>query len=92
MEIYSKTIFEQDFKQVRITISEFNGLEYLHFREYFLDFDEEWKPSSKGTSIPLEIETTKDLFRTFSEIISLAESKSVIEEYFSEIICDVYQK
>lgn len=92
MEIYSKILYNNEFRQVRMTISEFNGEEYLHFREYYLDFDEEWKPTDKGTHIPLELETSMELFRGVSEILSLAENKEVIEEYFSEIIKDVYQK
>lgn len=92
MEIYSKILYDDGLRQVRMTISEFQGEEYLHFREYYLDFDECWKPTDKGTHIPLELETSMELFRGVSEILSLAENKSVIEEYFSEVIRDVYQK
>jgi hypothetical protein len=92
METYSKIILAQDYKQIRMTISEFKGEEYLHFREYYLDFDEEWKPTNKGIHIPLELDTSKELFRGMSEILSLAENREVLEEYFSEIIQDVYQK
>jgi len=91
-EIYSKILTNDGSRQVRMTISELLGEEYLHFREYYLDFDEEWKPGSKGIHIPLELETTVELFRGVSEILSLAENKEVLEEYFSEIIKDVYQK
>jgi len=92
MEIYSKILYSNKDRQVRMTVSEFNGEEYLHFREYYLDFDEDWKPTNKGTHLPLEIDTSKECFRGMSEILSLAESKSVIEEYFAETICDIYQK
>lgn len=91
-EVYSKIIYSQEYKQIRMTISEFRDVEYIHFREYFLDFDEEWKPTSKGVHIPLELETSKELFRGISEILSLAENKQVIEEYFSEIINESYLK
>jgi hypothetical protein len=46
-EIYSKVIYQSDFKQIRMTISEFKDVEYIHFREYFQDFDEDWKPTNK---------------------------------------------
>jgi hypothetical protein len=93
MEIYSKIIALADpHKQFRMTVSEFKGVEYLHFREYYLDFDEEWRPTNKGIHLPLELETSKELFRGISEILSLAEKKEIIEEYFSEIIKDSYQK
>lgn len=92
MEAYSKIILSEPFKQVRLTVNEFREEEYLHLREYYLDFDEEWKPSNKGISIPLELETSKELFVAFSELISLAESKQVLEEFFGELIRDLYQK
>lgn len=92
MEIYSKVILSDEHKQFRMTVSEFRDTEYLHFREYYLDFDEEWKPTNKGTHIPLNIETSKALFSGLSEILSLAENREVIEEYFSEIINNAYQK
>lgn len=75
-----------------MTVSEFKEVEYLHFREYYMDFDEEWKPTNKGVHIPLEIDTSKELFRGISEILSLAENKEVIQEYFSEIIKEAYIK
>jgi len=61
-------------------------------REYYLDFEEEWKPSNKGISIPLELDTSKELFIAFSEIISIAESKQVLETFFGELIKELYQK
>ena len=92
MEIYSKIISSDGLKQFRMTVSEFRDVEYLHFREYYLDFDEEWKPTNKGIHIPLDIETSKALFCGMSEILSLAENKEVIEKHFSEIINNAYQK
>lgn len=92
MEIYSKVISLKDHRQVRMTVSEFKGVEYLHFREYYQDFDEEWYASNKGIHIPLELETSIELFRGISEILSLAESKEVIENYFSDIIKEVYNE
>ena len=92
MEIYSKVISLKDFRQIRLTVSEFRGTEYLHFREYYQDFDEEWYASNKGIHIPLELDTSRELFIGLSEILSLAESREVLEEYFSDIINNVYQK
>jgi hypothetical protein len=89
-DIYSRIITNDGFKQVRLYINEFREQEYLHIREFYLDFDEEWKPTPKGISIPLEIETSKELFIAISEIISLAESKKVLEEVFGDIIKSIY--
>ena len=91
-DVYSKIILDEEFRQVRLTVNEFRGEEYLHLREYYLGFDEEWLPSNKGISISLELETSKELFAGLSEIISLAESKQVVEQFFGELIKDLYQK
>jgi hypothetical protein len=92
MDVYSKIIVSEPYRQVRLTVNEFREAEYLHLREYYLDFEEDWKPSNKGISIPLDLETSKELFVGLSEILSLAESKQVLEEFFGEIIRDVYTK
>lgn len=93
-EIYNKIIF-QDYEkhiQVRLSINEFRGIEYLHLRKYYQDFDEQWKPSTEGVAMPLDIDNAKLLFEGTAEIISLAESKEIIEEYFGELIGNIYQK
>ena len=90
MDVYSRIITNDGLKQVRLYINEFREQEYLHIREFYLDFDEEWKPTPKGISIPLEIETSKELFIAISEILSLAESKKVVEEVFGDLIKSIY--
>ena len=92
MEVYSNVILSEPFRQIRLTINEFNDVEYLHLREYYLSFEEEWLPTNKGISIPLEIDTSRKLFISMSEILSLAESRQVLEEFFGETIKDLYQK
>ena len=41
-EIYEKIIHYDEVKevQVRLTINSFRGVEYLHLRKYYLDFEE----------------------------------------------------
>lgn len=92
-EIYSAVIHQNEagLEQTRLVINEFRGVEYLHFRKYYLGFEGDWLPSNKGLSIPLEIDSTRELFKALAEIISLAESKEVIEEYFGDIIKDCYK-
>jgi|TARA_R110000796_G_scaffold63245_2_gene146295 hypothetical protein len=92
MDVYSKIIVSEPYRQVRLTVNEFREEEYLHLREYYLDFEEDWKPSNKGISIPLDFENSKELFIGLSEILSMAENKQVLEEFFGEIIRDVYTK
>lgn len=66
-------------KQVRMTVSEFMGNHYLGIREYYLDFDEEWKPTRNGMSFPYNLDTTTNMFQAFTNILSRAE---VIAEVF----------
>lgn len=92
--IYERIISEDDsgLNQVRLTVNEFRGVEYLHLRKYYLDFSGEWYPSDKGISIALEIESSKELLIGLAEILSLAESKELLEEYFGDIIRKVYME
>ena len=91
-EEYSRIIHYDEVKQiqVRLTINTFRGVEYLHLRKYYLDFNEEWKPTSDGIAMPLDFDNSRELFSGLVEILSLAESKSVIEEHFLDLIKDLY--
>ena len=92
MEIYERIIHYDEEKghQIRLTLNEFRGVEYLHLRKYYQDFDEEWKPSNEGVALPLDLYNSKELFSGLVEILSLAESRSVIEEHFSDLIGNLY--
>ena len=76
-EVYERIIHYDTEKevQVRLTINNFRGIEYLHLRKYYLDFN-----------------NSRELFSGLVEILSLAESKDIIEEHFSDMIKDVYTK
>ena len=89
--IYERVINEKDNQQIRLVINTFRGVEYLSLRKYYLDFDEEWLPSKDGISIPLDLSNTQELFTGLVEILSLAESKSIIEDEFKEILDEIYQ-
>jgi len=93
-EIYEKVIHYDEVKevQVRLTINSFRGVEYLHLRKYYLDFEEEWKPSSEGIAMPLDFDNSRNMFEGLTEIISLAESKEIIEEHFADLIEGLYTK
>jgi hypothetical protein len=93
-EVYERVIWQDEpgFNQVRLTINEFRGVEYLHLRKYFLDFEGDFQPSNQGLAIPLEVESTRELFIGLSEIMSLAENRACIEEFFGDIIKDIYCK
>lgn len=89
-EVYWRVIHATDDKQIRLVINEFRGIEYLHIREYYLDFEEVWLPSNKGVSMPLTFDNSKELFVGLLEILSLAESKELIIQHFKELLENLY--
>ena len=93
-EEYSKIIHYDEAKeiQVRLTINTFRGIEYLHLRKYYLDFEEEWKPTPEGIAMPIDFDNSRNLFEALVEILSLAESKEIIEEQFKDLLKDLYLK
>jgi hypothetical protein len=91
--VYEKVIHYNEDKelQVRLTINTFRGIEYLHVRKYYLDFTEEWKPSPEGVAMELDFNNSRELFSGLLEILSLAESKEIIEEHFKDYIDEIYK-
>ena len=81
---------EEKETQIRVVVSTFRGIEYLHLRKYYMDFDEEWKPTPDGIAMPIDFSNTRELFRALTEILSLAESKQIIEENFEDLIKSIY--
>jgi len=92
-EAYSRVIHYDETKEieVRLTINTFRGIEYIHLRKYYMDFNEEWLPTPEGVAMPLDFNNSRELFAGLIEILSLAESKSVLEEHFLDLIQDLYK-
>jgi hypothetical protein len=88
--IYEKVIQETETEQVRLVINTFRGVEYLSLRKYYLDFSEEWLPSKEGISMPIDFDNSRNLFQGLVEILSLAESKNILEEEFKELLDQIY--
>lgn len=93
-EAYSRVIHYDEVRQVqvRLTINTFRDIEYMHLRKYYLDFDEEWKPTPEGVAMPLDLTNSRELFAGLVEILSLAESKQLIEETFGGLVKDLYNE
>jgi hypothetical protein len=93
-EIFYRILNEDEngFNQLRLVVNRLRGIEYLHLREYYLDFDGEWCPSPRGLATPLDLNTVSELLIGLAEIISLAESREIIEEYFGDIINNIYEQ
>jgi hypothetical protein len=93
-EEISRLIHEDKDKDVqfRLVVAEFRGVEYIQLRKFYRDFDGEWKPSVEGVALPLTIECTRELFIGLMEILSLAESKDILEKHFKDILDTLYVK
>ena len=91
-EDYYRIIHYDEVKeiQVRLTVNTFRGVEYMHIRKYYLDFNEEWLPSPEGVAMPLDFNNSKEMFAGLVEILSLAEAKDVIQEEFKELLDEIY--
>ena len=91
-EMYEKVISENEegTEQVKLTINTFYDVEYLHLRKYYLDFDGDFKPSKDGVAMKLDFNNSRGLFEGLVEILSLAESKSILETHFKDILDEIY--
>ena len=89
-DTYYRVISNKPESQVRLTINTFRDVEYISLREYYLDFDENWQPTDKGITFPLSIPVTRELFIGLLEILSLEESKHLLEENFKEILDEIF--
>lgn len=89
---YERIIYEDTVKhiQTRVVVNTFRGVEYFHLRKYYLDFTEEWLPSSEGIAFPINFTNSKELFIALIEILSLAESKDLLKEHFKEALDYIY--
>ena len=93
-EVYEKIVSENDegTEQVRLTVNEFRGTEYLHLRKYYLDFEGDFKPSKDGVALRHDFNNSKLLFEGLVEILSLAEAKNILESHFKDILDQIYLK
>jgi len=91
-QVYEKIIHynEEKHEQIRLTVNEFYGTEYLHIRKYYQDFDEEWKPSKDGIAMQVDIDNTRNLFDALVEILSISEVKDVLETHFKDKLDSIY--
>jgi hypothetical protein len=91
-EVYEKIISENEegTEQVKLTINTFYDVEYMHLRKYYLDFDGDFKPSKDGIAMKLDFNNSRGLFEGLVEILSLAESKSILETHFKDILDEIY--
>lgn len=84
--MYEKVILENEEKgfQLRLVVSEFRDVEYLHLRKYFLSYEGLWTPSSEGASMPMTIRNVFNLIDGLVDICAAAESNDIFNEYFKK--------
>lgn len=85
---YEKVISQNDEKasQLRLVLSVFKDVEYLHLRKYFLDYEGEWVPTKEGVSFPATIQSIYSLVDGLLEICANAEGVDAIEQHFADRI------
>lgn len=86
--VYEKIIFENLEKgfQLRLSLSTFRDVEYIHLRKYFLSYEGEFIPSKEGASMPASIHNIYALLDGLIDICSKAESIDSIIEHFGNKI------
>jgi hypothetical protein len=91
-DVYEKIILENEDKetQYRLVVSTFRDIEYVHIRKYYLDFEGEYKPTKEGVCFPFELNSLSNLFEGLIELLSLSESKTIIQEHFKDLLKDLY--
>ena len=87
---YEKIIQQTDDEQIRLVVNVFCGTEYISLRKYYISFEEEWLPTRNGITMKVDFENTRRFFEGLVVILSLAESKSVLEEQFKEQLDEIY--
>lgn len=89
--LYEKLIYENEakFYQLKLTVSEFRGEQYLNVRKYFLSYEGDWVPSREGISMLAGIENIKALLEGLIELCAIEESSELMTRYFKDRISEL---
>lgn len=74
-DLIDEVIWEDGSEQLRFTVSEFRGKMYLSLRYWYLTFEEDWAPTTKGVTLPYNTDTVTYLVEAFSKILSKTENE-----------------
>ena len=67
--------------EIQVLAQEYSGRCHLHIRQYFLGDDNEFRPTQKGVSLPIEkLEQVLDAVRELREAASTAGTAAVVEK------------
>lgn len=86
--LYEKVLSENEEKgsQLRLVVSEFRDVQYIHIRKYFKSYEGEWIPTKEGATMPATIQSIYSLLDGLIEICSFEESTDSITKHFAEKI------
>jgi Transcriptional Coactivator p15 (PC4) len=86
--LYEKIISENEEKgtQLRLVVSEFREVQYVHLRKYFLSYEGDFVPTKEGASFPATIQSIYALLDGLIEICSKEENIDAITKHFAERI------
>jgi hypothetical protein len=86
--LYEKLIYnnEAKFYELRLTVSEFRGIQYVNVRKYFLSYEGEYIPSKEGVSMEASMDNVFALLDGLMELCSKEESRTLIDKYFGDRI------
>lgn len=86
--LYEKVLSEnlEKGKQLRLVLSEFRDVQYLHIRVYYLDYEGNWKPTREGASMPATIASIYALLDGLIELCSKEESIDSVTKHFGQKI------
>ena len=74
-DLIDEVIWEDGSEQLRFTVSEFRGKMYISLRYWYLTFEEDWAPTTKGVTLPYTPDTVTYLVEAFSKILSKTENE-----------------
>ena len=74
-DLIDEVIWEDGSEQLRFTVSEFRGKMYLSLSYWYLTFEEDWAPTTKGVTLPYNPDTVTYLVEAFSKILSKTENE-----------------
>lgn len=83
---YEKIIYEdaEKGKQLRIVLSEFRNIEYLHVRVYYVNMDGEWLPTKEGVAIPANISNMYAILDAMIDIVANKEGEDALENHMNK--------
>lgn len=92
--MYEKLIYENadKFYQLRLTVSNFRGKQYVNIRKYFQSYEGDFIPSKEGISMEASISNVHSLLEGLIELCSKEESRHLMDKYFRERISDLDPK